>query len=124
MDDYKKIIKEDTDGSLSYEHLVNNIDELSPEGIKELLSHIKRVDSTGQYTVSAARYLHSVNPETHASLVGELIEAAIGIDRERRYIGTLLAAVWGDDYREHAAELSATDNNFRRIYKRIHDDRI
>lgn len=124
MDDYKRIIKEDTDGSLSYEHLVNNIDELSPEGIKELLSHIKRVDSTGQYTVSAARYLHSVNPEAHASLVGELIEAAIGIDRERRYIGTLLAAVWGDDYREHAAELSAADNNFRRIYKRIHDDRI
>ena len=49
-----------------------------------------------------------------------LIAAGIDKDRDRRYIGSLLSAVWGADYEQRAEELSATDNNFRRIYKRIY----
>ena len=45
--------------------------------------------------------------------------AAIEKDRERAYIGQLLAELWGEDYAEHADEISARDDNFRRIYKRL-----
>lgn len=44
---------------------------------------------------------------------------AIERDHERRYIADLLPAIWGADYGARAAELSATDNNFRRIYRRV-----
>ena len=50
------------------------------------------------------------------------MEGAIEKDRERRYIGSLLEALWGSDYEEHVAELKETDNNFRRIYRRIHPE--
>ena len=52
--------------------------------------------------------------------MGRLIECAIDKDRERRYIGTLLEGIWGPDYQSRAAELRETDDNFRRIYKRIY----
>ena len=45
--------------------------------------------------------------------------ANIEKDRERAYIGQLLAELWGEDYAEHADEISARDDNFRRIYKRL-----
>ena len=40
-------------------------------------------------------------------------------DRERKYIGSLLEALWGADYHDNADKLRETDDNFRRIYKRM-----
>ena len=31
-----------------------------------------------------------------------------------------MTAIYGEDYADHATELCAADNNFRRIYKRLH----
>ena len=124
MDDYRKLLNSDPDGLLSYEWLVNNIEELSSDDLKALLANSKRVDATGQYIVSAARYLHSIDAAGYAPYVSDLIEAGIERDRERNYIGTLLAAIWGDDYKERASELAAADDNFRRIYKRIYSSGI
>jgi len=47
------------------------------------------------------------------------VVASIEKDREHRYLPALIESLYGADYAERAAELSATDNNFRRIYKRL-----
>ncbi len=78
------------------------------------------VDASGQFTVSAARYLNAINPEAYAQQISRLIAAAIEKDRERRYIGELLQSIWGDDYATRVDELNATDANFRRIYQRLY----
>ncbi len=39
-------------------------------------------------------------------------------------IWDILPALWGEDYASHVAELSAADNNFRRIYKRLFPEAI
>ena len=69
--------------------------------------------------VSAARYLYAIDKDKYNDAISRLIGAAIIKDRERRYIGDLLT-LWGDDYEEHKNELSAVDDNFRRIYKRMY----
>ena len=51
-----------------------------------------------------------------------MVEAAIDRDREHRYISQLLPALWGDDFMARAEQLRISDNNFRRIYKRIYPD--
>ena len=115
----KKRLSADTDGLLTYEYLANNIgscDDILPE----LVENIIRVDADGQFSVSAARFLWAINSESYASCIDSLIAAGTDKDRDRRYIGSLLSAVWGADYEQRAEELSATDNNFRRIYKRIY----
>ena len=115
----KQRLSADTDGLLTYEYLANNIgscDDILPE----LVENIIRVDADGQFSVSAARFLWAINSESYASCIDSLIAAGIDKDRDRRYIGSLLSAVWGADYEQRAEELSATDNNFRRIYKRIY----
>lgn len=100
-EELKKKLSKDTDGLLTYEYIANHIGECD-DIIGQLVDNMISVDPNGQFTVSAARYL-----------------AAIDKDRERRYIGDLLQSIWGEDYAARAAELSATDNNFRRIYKRL-----
>ena len=49
-----------------------------------------------------------------------MVALIIDRDREHRYIGDLIQSLYGPDYQQHAAELSATDNNFRRMYKRLY----
>ena len=88
----------------------------------ELIEKLVKVDTTGQFLASTARYLSAVDREQFEPWLAPLIEAAIDKDRERRYIGSLLQSIWGADYMEHAAELRITDNNFRRIFKRIHPE--
>ncbi|MCM1483691.1 MAG: hypothetical protein NC043_05100 [Muribaculaceae bacterium] len=117
-DQLKKQLSADTDGLLTYEYIANNIgscDDIMPE----LVDNIIRVDSDGQFSVSAARFLRAINAQAYADSIDRLIASGIEKDRDRRYIGSLLAAVWGPDYMERADEISATDDNFRRIYKRI-----
>ncbi len=114
-----KQLGKDPDGLLTYEYIANHIGECD-EIMDELVENIIRVDHNGQFMVSAARYLNAIDRERYATYVSRLIETAITRDRERRYIGDLLQGIWGADYADRVDELNATDDNFRRIYKRLY----
>ena len=118
-DDEKKRLTADPDGLLSYEYIANHIgtDDLD---IDWLADNIIRVDANGQFTGSAARYLNAISPEQFAPQIARLIAATIDKDREHRYLPALMQGIWGDDCESHAAELSASNDNFRRIYKRLY----
>lgn len=117
-DDIKRLGK-DSDGLLTYEYIANHIGEDDLD-IDFLVDNMVKVDHNGQFTVSAARYLAAIDAAAFAPQIERLVAAAIDKDRERRYIADLLPSLWGSDYRQHAEELSRTDDNFRRIYKRVH----
>lgn len=104
-----------------YEYIVDNVETL-PELPDEIVAKLKAVDNSGQFLASTARFLAAVNRERYEKWLTPLIEAAIDRDRERRYIGSLLEAIWGARYEDNAEELKQTDNNFRRIYRRIHPE--
>ncbi len=108
----------DADGLLTYEYIANHIDSVEPE-LPWLVENMIHVDLTGQFVISAARYLFAIDKTTFAPYIDQLIKAGIEKDREHRYLGDMLRHMYGPDYALHAAELSATDDNFRRIYKRI-----
>jgi len=114
-----KRLSSDIDGLATYEFIANNIENLTEEEIETLASNMIKVDMSGQFTASAARYLSAINSEMYVSAVRRLVAATIDRDREHRYIADLLPAIWGADYAERADELKASDNNFRRIYKRL-----
>ena len=114
----KKQLSQDPDGLLTYEYIANHIGACD-DIMSELVDNMIPVDPTGQFMVSAARYLYAINPEAYADSISRLIATAIEKDRERRYLPDLVTAIWGADYAEHAEEIAAKDDNFRRIYKRI-----
>ena len=118
-EEIKKRLAADPDGLITYEFIANNIDSIDPV-LPELVDNMISVDACGQFCVSAARYLNATDAEKHAPAVSRLIAAAIDKDRERAYIGQLLPDIWGADYAERVDELNSSDNNFRRIYKRIY----
>ena len=118
MDQILKNLAADKDGMATYEYIVNNVDNciaMMPELVKNLL----KVDISGQFLASSARFLHSIGYQEFEPWIPELVEGAIAKDREHKYIWSLLEALWGPDYRERAEELQNSDNNFRRIYKRL-----
>lgn len=121
MNQIPKNLENDVDGMSTYEYIVNNVD-ICTQQMDGLVENLKRVDRSGQFLASSARFLHAVDSDRFAEWLPSLIDGAISKDRERRYIGSLLEAIWGADYRERAAELNATDDNFRRIYKRIYPE--
>ena len=100
------------------------VDHCEDEGdmLPGLITKLKAVDTCGQFLASTARYLAAVDRQKFEPYLAPLIEAAIERDRERRYIGSLLQAIWGEDFETHAEELKASDDNFRRIYKRLHPE--
>ncbi len=108
-------------GMRIYEYIVDNVENLGPE-FSDKINELKEVDSTGQFLASTARYLSAVDRPRFEVWLAPLIEGAIEKDRERRYIGSLLEAIWGSDYEAHADELRKNDNNFRRIYRRLHPE--
>ncbi|MBQ1932936.1 MAG: hypothetical protein II360_05515 [Muribaculaceae bacterium] len=114
----KKELSKDPDGLLTYEYIANNIDTCH-EIIDDLVENMILVDRNGQFLVSAARYLNAIDSEFYASQISRLIAAAIEKDREHRYIGDLLQGIWGTGYASRVDELNASDDNFRRIYKRL-----
>lgn len=116
-DDLKRLAN-DSDGLLTYEYLANNIDNCDAD-LAEIVNNLIRVDLNGQFTASAARYLHAIDPDKYADAISQLVDATIGKDREHRYLPDLLPSLYGPDYKENAATLSLSDNNFRRIYKRL-----
>lgn len=119
MNQIEKILENDADGMGTYEYIVNNVDTCS-EDLPVLIENLKRVDRSGQFLSSTARFLNAVDRDAFAPYLSPLLEGAIEKDRERRYIGSLLQAIWGKDYMERAQELRLSDDNFRRIYKRIY----
>ncbi len=118
-DDLKKQLGKDPDGLLTYEYIANHIDTCY-EIIDDLVDNMITVDKNGQFVVSAARYLSAIDREKFSQAISHLIAAAIEKDREHRYIGDLLQGIWGADYAQRVDELNATDDNFRRIYKRLY----
>lgn len=119
MDDELKRLKEDADGLLTYEYIANHID-VCRDKMPELVGNMIEVDRSGQFLVSAARYLSAIDREAYNIEISRLVAAAIDRDRERKYIADLLPSVWGADYAAHVEELSAKDDNFRRVYKRVY----
>lgn len=114
-----KELDRDADGLATYDYLVNHVADCISD-MDYLTDNLLSKDATGQFLASSARFLSSVNAEMFSKWIGRLIEGAILKDRERRYIGSLLESIWGPDYAERADELNRTDDNFRRIYKRIY----
>lgn len=115
----KKRLEADTSGLETYEYIANNIGQCD-DILPDLVDNMVRVDADGQFIVSAARYLNAINAEAYTESINRLIAAAITKDRDRRYIGSLLTSIWGEDYADRAETLSASDDNFRRIFKRVH----
>lgn len=123
MNEELQHLSSDPDGMMTYEYIVNNVDQFIPNA-EFLTENLKRVDLTGQFLASTSRFLCAIDRERFLPCTAPLIEAAIDKDRERRYISSLLEAIWGHDYQDHVDELNASDNNFRRIYKRIYPERV
>jgi len=109
----------DAEGMTIYEYIVDNVDTCEPE-MGELICKLRLADNSGQFLASTARYLSAVDREKFDRWLTPLIEGAIEKDRDRRYIGSLLEGIWGEDYKDHVDELRQSDDNFRRIYKRIY----
>jgi len=118
-DSSKSVLNEQ--GMEIYDYIVNNVGSIGPE-LPDLIMKLNECDLTGQFLASSARYLYSVGPEEFRDHVSRLVECAIAKDRERKYIGSLLEAIWGKDYLSKVDELRETDDNFRRIYRRIYAD--
>ncbi|MDE7408390.1 MAG: hypothetical protein K2N09_00035 [Muribaculaceae bacterium] len=119
MSEILKNLAGDQDGMATYDYIVNNVDSCI-DSMPELLENLRRVDISGQFLASTARFLCAVDRDKFAGWIPPLVEGAIEKDRERRYIGSLLQAIWGTDYKERADELKASDDTFRRIFKRIY----
>ena len=119
MNDIDKILEQDTDGMVTYDYIVNNV-ETCLESLPFLIAKLKEVDCSGQFLASTARFLNAVDPETFRPFMTALIEAAIDKDRERKYISALLQSLWGENYEDRVDELNRTDDNFRKIYKRVY----
>lgn len=102
-----------------YDRLVNNLTSIEAD-LPSLIERLAQVDDTGQFLCSSARFLGAMDREHYAPFINILVEKAIGKDRERRYIGSLLKALWGDDFMQRADKLREQDDNFRRIYKRVY----
>ena len=113
-------LKQDENGLLTYEYIANNINNGVEDVMDELIDNMIAVDKTGQFVVSTARYLNAIDKDKFAHHIDRLIKAATVADRERGYLPDLAASIWGNDYKEKASQLSATDDNFRRIYKRLY----
>lgn len=118
-DDIKEL-RHDADGLVSYEYLANNIDNISADDLAFLIENMVNIDKNGQFLASAARYLQAIDPERFADAVRTLAAATIDKDREHRYLPDLMTSLYGEDYRDKAASLIHTDNNFRRMYKRLY----
>lgn len=117
-EDLVNSLSHDPDGMATYEYLVNHVDDCS-DCIDFLVGSICGSDHCGQFTASSAIYLNAVDREKFDHHIGQLVEATIEKDRERRYLPSLIEQIWGKDYQQRVDELNETDNNFRRIYKRL-----
>lgn len=115
----KKLLAADNEGLANYEYLANHIDDIDAD-MDFIIENLRRTDLSGQYLASASRYLNAIDPERFGDAIRRMVALTIDRDREHRFIGDLIVSLYGDDYQERASELSAADNNFRRMYKRLY----
>ncbi|MDE7426553.1 MAG: hypothetical protein K2M79_01965 [Muribaculaceae bacterium] len=115
-----KQLRQDPDGLQCYEFMANHISDLTAEDLAKLVDIMMLVDLNGQFMASAARYLHAIDTVAYAQEIRRLVAATIDKDREHRYLPDLISSIYGEDYKERAEELSASDDNFRRMYKRLY----
>lgn len=118
-EDEKKKLAADTDGLICYEYLANNI-ETCEDDLNDIIGMLVQSDLKGQFSASAARYLSAIDRERYAVQIDKLVNAAIELDREHAYLPSLMQGLYGEDYLDHAEQLSANDDNFRRMYKRLY----
>ena len=118
-DEQEKTLKSDSDGLQTYEYIANNIDDIDGD-LPWLVDNMKRVDLNGQFLASAARYLHAIDGARYSAAIKDLVAATIDRDREHKYLPDVMSSIYGEDYQNRAAELIATDDKFRRIYKRLY----
>ena len=118
-EDQIKNLRKDTDGLLTYEFLANHIGESTPSDIDELIDILITVVLTGPFLASAALYLHAIDAEGYAPAIRRLVAAAIDKDREHNYLPDLITGLYGADYASRTEQLCASDDNFRRLYKRL-----
>lgn len=118
-EEHIKKLRKDPDGLLTYEYLANNIGTCEVEDIEALIDNMINVDLSGQFLASAARYLHAIDAEGYDPAVRRLVAGAIDRDREHKYLPDMMTALYGADYTERASVLCRTDDNFRRLYKRL-----
>ena len=119
MTEIPSTLRQDPDGLLTYEYIANHIGEISADELDALIENMVIVDRSGQFLASAARYLHAINPEGFNPAVRRLVAATIDRDREHKYLSDLVLGLYGEDYADRAEQLCASDDNFRRIYKRL-----
>lgn len=117
-----KLLRDDTDGLVTYEFLANNLYNLTTEELDTVVQNLADVDLSAQYLASSARYLNALDAEQYAPQIKYLAALTIDRDREHRYIGDLIEALYGPDYAANAAALAENDNNFRRMYKRLYPE--
>lgn len=117
-------LRNDSDGLLTYEYIANHIEDMDAETLEVLADNMIQVDRNGQFTASAARYLHAISDGDYKATVARLVAATIDKDREHRYLPDVAASLYGADYHSRAAQLCESDNNFRRIYKRLYPNSL
>ncbi|MGN0219105.1 MAG: hypothetical protein ACI4AX_02350, partial [Muribaculaceae bacterium] len=110
-----KHLKQDADGLQNYEYLANHIDTVEADDVNAIVDNLADIDRDGQFCASAAKYLNIIDSQRFADAVRRLVALTIDKDREHRYLLGLMTAIYGEDYADHATELCAADNNFRRI---------
>ena len=115
-----KLLRQDPDGLATYEYLANNIETCSDEDLDAIVDNMTTVDRSGQFTASAARYLHAIDTERYAAAVERLVAATIDKDREHSYLPSLMRGIYGDNYEDDAEQRCAADRNFRRMYQRLY----
>lgn len=118
MEDILKKLDKDETGMETYEYIVNHTDTCE-EILPQLIEILNKTDSTGQFLASTARFLHAVDPEKFDSYLELLVDSTLHKDKEHKYIGSLLEALWGCNYQENAERLQRESDSFRRIYKRV-----
>ena len=67
-----KNLENDTDGMSTYEYIVNNF-ETCVDLMPDLVENLVRVDLTGQFLASSARFLSAVDREKFAEWIPVLI---------------------------------------------------
>ena len=87
----------------------------------ELVDNMILVDSTGQFVVSAAPLSLCRDGKHYSDVISASQPPAIEKTANAAICLTLITSIWGADYQSRAEELNATDDNFRRICKRIPD---
>lgn len=121
-DNIKKLL-ESSDGMALYDYVANNA-ENDIEELQRIVERLREVDSTGQFLASTARFLNAIDSVRYRQYLPALLEGAIEKDKERKYIGSLLESIWGDDYMDKADQLKEEDQCFRKIYQRIYQRKV